>query len=223
MKLFARAWVQCNGNASKAAIRVGVAPEHATRQGSRWMADDGVKAECTRVLEATLARFDITTDRVLREVAFGAFLRPGELFDDEGLTVVSPKDWPDHVAATVQSFEVHERAVPGRFVDDDTMASGRRYVEPTTERVYKVKQVDKTAHLTLLMRHLKLLTEHHVHEHKHTLEAIIGESMKPIGASASAAALEHSTQRAITDPQAGGSPSPAPATLDSQLPDVELF
>lgn len=211
----------CNGRA--AAISVGVLPERAAQQASRWLSDPGIRAEVERVTVAALARFDITTERVLREVAFGAFSRPADFFDESGETVTPPNEWPDHVGAAVESFEVIDRAVPGRWVDDASIASGRRYIDATTEKRYKVRLVDKTAHRTLLMRHLKLLTEHHTHEHKHTLEAIIGESMKPIGASASPAALEHATQKAIATPQAGGSEPAPPATLERQFADVELF
>lgn len=187
------------------------------------MALPHIAGEVERLTVAALAKYEITAERVLREVSFGAFSRPGSFFDEDGETLTPPAEWPDVAAAAVQSFEVIERPRDGYFVPDADEESGRRYIPPHVERRYKVKLVDKTAHLTLLMRYLSLLTEKHEHTHTHTLEAIIGASMKPAGAAASPKALEARTGHPVEAPPPGVSGSSAPATLHSGPRDVELF
>lgn len=229
-RMFAAAVVKKGGNASAAARELGIKRESASVQAAKWMALPHVAAEVDRLTRAHLDRFGVTVDRVLQVVAFGAFVELPDIFDDEGETVVNPREWPIEVRASVESIEVVERMREATFVDDEQAPNGRRYVPAGIERRYKVKLVDKTAHRTLLMRHLGQLVDRKTVEHKHTLETIIGQSMRPrtIEAQTVAAAepLRLEPARSATPlepPQAGGSRAAAPATREGVPPRVEIF
>ncbi len=198
------------------------------------MALPHVAAEVARVEARYLQRFELTADRVLQVVTFGAFVELPDIFDEDGETITPPAEWPKAVRASVESIEVIERMREATFVDDETATNGRRYVPAGIERRYKVKLVDKTAHRTLLMRHLGQLVDRKVHEHKHTLETIIGASMRPREVAAPAqhaltAAAEPLTidvprsGTPIEAPQAGGSRASAAATAQGVPSRVEIF
>lgn len=133
-------------NATQAALRAGYSPKTANEQGCQLLANINVQLLIQQAMDARSQRTEITVDRVLQEVARLAFADLRALYDEHGkLKPITQLD--DDTAATVAGFEVLRRLEPG--------PNG----EPLPLEVVKLKTWDKTANLTLLMRHLKLLTD----------------------------------------------------------------
>jgi phage terminase small subunit len=133
-----------------------------------------VVAEVERLTAALLERAGINANRVIEELAHGAYIDPRVFFGPKGETVLPPGQWPESAARAVASFDVYEKKVPTSI----TVEGGKSVQKWETERTYKVKLVDKTAHLQLAMRHLKMLNDKLTVEHEMKLEDLIGGSMR---------------------------------------------
>lgn len=132
-------------NATSSAIAAGYKKESAHSQGSRLLKH----AEIQAALARRRAKYDITADRVLSEVAKLAFANMADYISigEDGQAYVDlSKCTPEQLAA-ISEIKVDESA--------GGSGDGRR------ERVQRTtfKLCDKTANLTLLMRNMKLLTD----------------------------------------------------------------
>lgn len=126
-------------NASAAARRAGYSPRSAETNGNRMLRNAQVAA-AVRVAKAERERrTEITTDRVLRELARVAFFDPRKLFGADGQPLpIAELD--DDAAAVVAGLEVSVT-----HNDDGSVT-----------RVAKIKLADKLAALEKLGRHLGL-------------------------------------------------------------------
>ncbi len=126
-------------NAKQAAIRAGYSPRSAETNGNRMLRNAQVAA-AVRVAKAERERrTEITSDRVLRELARVAFFDPRKLFGADGQPLpIAELD--DDAAAVVAGLEVSVA-----HNDDGTVT-----------RVAKIKLADKLAALEKLGRHLGL-------------------------------------------------------------------
>ena len=130
-------------NATQAAIRAGYSSRTANEQGARLLADVSIAAAIRVAMAERARRVGITADRVLQEVAKLAFLDIAGAFNPDGTMKPLHEIDPD-VRAALAGLEVAEIA------GDEGQAIGR---------LRKIKLADKTANLTLLMRHLGMLND----------------------------------------------------------------
>ncbi len=130
-------------NATQASIRSGYSRRTAAKIGEENLR----KPDIARAIEAAMAeralRTEITADRVLQEVAKLAFFDIRKAFNPDG-TMKRLDQMDGDTAAALAGLEVTE----------ERNAQG----EPTGI-VRKLKLADKTASLTLLMRHLGMLND----------------------------------------------------------------
>lgn len=98
-----------------------------------------VKAAAQRRLEDL-----IDPSRVLRELVAVAYFDLREIFDAKG-NLRPASQWPDHVAAGIASSKIVKQNV--------TTGDGK------VDTIHELKVWDKIAAITLLMRHLGMLTD----------------------------------------------------------------
>jgi|TARA_R110000824_G_scaffold348326_1_gene535078 hypothetical protein len=101
----------------------------------------------------------IDPDRVLREAAKLAYSNIQDLLDEEG-QVRPIKDWPRELAAAVSSIDLTKKNL--------TSGDGKQ------EDVVRIRLWDKPTNLTLLFKHLNLLTERlHLSADKEILDRLM--------------------------------------------------
>ena len=138
--------------------------ESARRTASRLLTNVDVQAAIARGKQAQAERTGITADRVLQEIARLAFVDVRKLYGVDGSLKPIPA-LDDDTAAALSSLEVDEL----REWDGNTWHS--------VGQTKKLKLWDKTANLTLLAKHLRLLVEQveHTHEPGEGLAALVKE------------------------------------------------
>lgn len=132
-------------NASQAAIRAGYSKAAAGALGYDLLQIPKVAARVKQLMDERAARVQITQDRVLRELARLAFSDLRQAFREDG-TLKLPHEWDDDTAAAMAGVDTTTSSVGG----DDS---------PITLTTKKVKVFDKSAALTLAMRHLGMLND----------------------------------------------------------------
>ena len=134
-----------DSNATRAAKSVGYSEHTAYVQGSRLLKNPEIQA----ALDRRRAKHGITAERVLAEVSKLAFSNIGDYIriTDDGQAYVDLSQCTPEQLAAIGEIKVDESA--------GGSGDGRR------ERVQRTtfKTHDKVASLTLLMRHLKMLTD----------------------------------------------------------------
>lgn len=111
---------------------------------SRLLADARVKQRLAELIERQQRRFDISADRVMRELGRIAFSDVRQVFDQCG-AIEDPRQLDDETAAAVAAVEV-EKLFEGKGPD-------RKHIGYTQ----KLKLWDKNAALNALAKHFKLL------------------------------------------------------------------
>lgn len=133
-------------NASAAAERAGYSPRTAYSIGGQLLAKPEVAAALEAAKAARSERTAITADRVLEELGRIGFSDVRMMFTPGGSLLV-PTDLSDEIAPAVQSVEAVER--PRR----------NEAGEVEIEMVRKVRLHDKLGALTLIAKHLGMITE----------------------------------------------------------------
>lgn len=104
-ELFIEAYIQNDGNATKAALTAGYSPRTAYSQGQRLLSNveisSRIKARQTEVLD----NLKITTERILLERARLAFFDPRKLLDKNGHPIPI-QDLDDDTAAVIAGMDV---------------------------------------------------------------------------------------------------------------------
>jgi hypothetical protein len=101
----------------------------------------------------------IDPDRALREAAKLAYSNIQDLLDEHG-NVRPIKEWPRELAAAVSSIDITKKNL--------TAGDGKQ------EDVVRIRLWDKPSNLTLLFKHLNLLTEHlHLSADKEILDRLM--------------------------------------------------
>jgi phage terminase small subunit len=127
-----------DGNGTRAAVAAGVPEKSASVTASRWLKNARIAAIIAERQAQRAAKFEITADRVLQELAKLAYFDPGKLYDEDGkLKPVYELD--DMTRAAVSSLEVEEKST-----------RGSRAVTK------KIKLADKGQNLERLGKHLRL-------------------------------------------------------------------
>ncbi|WP_051983782.1 terminase small subunit [Burkholderia pyrrocinia] len=137
-------------NASAAARRAGYSERTANEQGARLLAKVSVQEAVRAAMSDRRERTHITQDRVLRELARIAFFDIRRLYNADG-TLKRPDQLDDEAAAGLAGVDVVEQMTYSADGDGELTAT------PTLTK--KAKVFDKTAALTLAMRHLGMLND----------------------------------------------------------------
>lgn len=138
-------------NATKAAIRAGYSKGTARVIGPENLSKPVVQAAITEAMKSRSQRTEITQDRVLQELARIAFFDIRRLYNEDG-SMKRPDQLDDEAAAVLAGIDVIEN-VGSVEVDPD---GSIRHIPQFTK---KAKVFDKTAALTLAMRHLGMLKD----------------------------------------------------------------
>ncbi|MEY8171315.1 terminase small subunit [Burkholderia multivorans] len=140
----------CDLNASAAARRAGYSEKTANEQGARLLAKVSVQEAVRAAMTDRRERTHVTQDRVLRELARIAFFDIRRLYNADG-TLKRPDQLDDEAAAVLAGVDVVEQMTYN--------ADGSGELTPTPTLTKKAKVFDKTAALTLAMRHLGMLND----------------------------------------------------------------
>ena len=125
-------------NASGAARRAGYSPTSATDQGHVLLSKPDVQAAIAIAEAERAERTQITADRTLLEIARLAFVDATSILAADG-TLLPVQDWPVAVKKAVTALKVRTDATGAQILD--------------------VKFADKGKMLTLLARHLGLISD----------------------------------------------------------------
>lgn len=136
-KLFAEAYLTNSGNVAEAARAAGLSAKTASSAGGRMLKHVEVQHIINTRRAALIEKFELTTERTLREIARLAYADPRKFFNADG-TLKQIHELDDDTAATIASVELDE-------IKEDGVVIGL---------TRKVKQWDKNAALEKAMKHL---------------------------------------------------------------------
>lgn len=139
-----------DSNGTQAAIRAGFSKRTANKIAHQLLGKPHVAALIQARQAKLAAKFEITAERVISELAAVGFADIRDLYDESGkLRPISTLE--QRVAASIAGIEVEEIVV------------GRGKKKTVAGAVLKVKRHDKVRALEALGRHFKLFTEKHEH------------------------------------------------------------
>lgn len=192
-------------NAEQAAIRAGVCPSKAKRAASTLLGRDSIQAALEKIMSRTVATAKQMTARTIEELTALAFFDVRQLYDDSG-NFRPPKDWPDGVA----------KAVAGMTIDAKTGV------------VTKVRVVDKTKAIEMIMRHLSLFNDKLDLSYNSTTIQIDrgGRTDEPIDAEIVGRESPERVKRLLEseeEPEEEEPERPKPLSMPEQEPDEDIF
>jgi phage terminase small subunit len=150
-RLFVEAYIQNGGNATEAAKTAGYSVVTAGQQGSRLLKDVNVQQLLGGRQEKLAAKFELTTEAVLKNLAQAIYFDPRKLYQEDG-SLKPIHELDDDAAQALAGFEVVEMAGGGEFGGPE----GLKHVPMYTK---KVKWLDKNAAREQAMKHLGLYRE----------------------------------------------------------------
>lgn len=106
-KAFVEAFLSNGGNATKAALQAGYSAGGAAKQGYRMSKDPAILSEINKRRAEAAQKLEITSDRVLLEIARLALFDPRKLFDNTGQPIPI-QSLDDDTAAALAGLDVHE-------------------------------------------------------------------------------------------------------------------
>jgi phage terminase small subunit len=133
-------------NGTRAAIAAGYAPNSAAVAASRLLKKANIQAQIAKLRDKSLAKLEISRERVLAEIAKIAFLDPRKFFNSDG-SVKQPGEIDDDTAASLAGLEVCE------------LFEGAGEQKHAYGLLKKIRIADKRSALELLGKHLKLFTD----------------------------------------------------------------
>ena len=140
-KLFAEAYLSNGGNSTEAAKQAGYSAKTAKSQGSRLLTHVDVVALVQQRRASLVEKFELTTERTLKEIARLAYVDPRKFFHADG----RPKnitELDDDTAAALAGMEVTE----------EFEGTGENRVSKGFTKKYKL--ADKNSALEKAMKHL---------------------------------------------------------------------
>lgn len=165
-ELFCREYL-ISMNFADAARKAGYS-SHVAKTGSRDFLDHpGIKARLQELQAPAVARFEVATEQVLKELFRIATCDIGLAFNEDG-TMKALHEIPEDVRRAIQAVET-EQLFDGQGKD--------RYQVGHTKRI---KFWDKNKALEMLAKHLKLLTDRIEHSGSFTLEQLVAASQKKV-------------------------------------------
>lgn len=143
------------GNARKAAIMIGCPEKTAGNRGCGFMKLPKVKEGIQALIEEHIAKFEISSEKILQEIATMAFANMSSYlkFGEDGSAVIDWSMLSSAQTAAIKSVKIDEVMEKDGGVDENG--------KPTWEKVKKItfELHDKKGSLELLGRHHKLFTD----------------------------------------------------------------
>lgn len=146
--LFIEAFIANGGNATQAAIKAGFSAKSAKQQGSRLLTDANLLAAIERRRKELREKVELTTEKVLRNLAQAIMFDPRKMFNADG-SLKRMQDLDDDTAQALAGFEVVEMA-GGMKIDGE---GGVQHIPMYTK---KVKWLDKNSAREQAMKHFGL-------------------------------------------------------------------
>lgn len=140
---FVEAYIANGGNATEAAKTAGFSPKTSASQARRLLKDVRVASAVKRRRVEAGSKYELTTERVLKECARIVYADPRKLFGPDGNPIPIPK-LDDDAAAAVAGFEHVEEF------------SGRGKSRELSGYTKKLKLWDKNSAIDKAMKHLGL-------------------------------------------------------------------
>lgn len=156
--LFVEAFIANGGNATEAAKTAGYSAKTAKQAGSRLLTHVDVQAAIAERRVDLQEKAELTTERVLRELARIAFADPRRYFAADG-SVKSIRELDDDAAAALSGIDVVEMAASmAQVPTGETGKDGKPQTALAAVPMYtkKVRMWDKNAALEKAMKHLGL-------------------------------------------------------------------
>ena len=130
------------------------------------MANPEIAARISELTNKGLTNADITAERVMLELGRLAFADVRNVYDKRG-NLLPVHEFDDDAAATIAGIEAERKTVKKERVARVDMVSGEPEIDDTGAPIYdevlvetvvhKVKRYDKTAPLTVLAKHFKIV------------------------------------------------------------------
>jgi len=130
---FVEAYIANGENGTQAAIAIGVPERGAHVQASRWLKDVKVQKLLEKKRQELRARYALTTDRVVQELARVSYFNPKRLVDANGKPIPLHQ-LDDDTAAALSSVEISEVETRGRGKNKvviNRLVKGRPFNKPT--------------------------------------------------------------------------------------------
>jgi phage terminase small subunit len=100
---FVHSWVEL-GNGEQAAIAAGFSPKSARSKGSQLLNEPRVKEYLELCLRDMFRRFEVTAERIIKELACTAFFNPRDLFTEDG-NIKKLSEIPEHALRAVSRID----------------------------------------------------------------------------------------------------------------------
>jgi phage terminase small subunit len=114
-RLYVEAFITNGGNARQAAITAGYSEAGSDKASWRFQKDPEVMEMLRKRREKLIAKFELTTERTLLEIARLSYSDPRKLYNEDG-TLKSIHELDDDTAAAVAIIEVDEITSQGAVV-----------------------------------------------------------------------------------------------------------
>jgi phage terminase small subunit len=131
-------------NATQAAIRAGYSPKTAKQQAQRLMQEPAIKAAIAKKQKKVFVNAELTATRTLEAIRRPLVADVRKLFDSNG-NLRPITSLGDDEAALIAGFEV--------IVKNAEAGDGH------TDKVHKIKIVDRARYVEMAAKHFKLLTD----------------------------------------------------------------
>jgi len=158
-KLFADAYIANGGNATQAAITIGLSAKTAYSTGQRMMKHAETSALIQQKRNKLAEKYELTADAVIQSLAQAVYFDPRKLYDEHG-NLKAIKDLDDNTAAALAGLEVAEMRSDGEVIG----------------HTKKVKWLDKNTAREQAMKHLGLFGEDN--KQRNPLEGIERDNLK---------------------------------------------
>lgn len=139
--MFVEAYLVNGENGSEAAKAAGYSPKSAAQQASRLLTDAKVQARISARRGSLIKKFELTTERVMRNLAQVLYFDPRKLYREDG-SLKPIHELDDDTAQAISGFEVLEDF------------QGRGEERELSSLTKKVKWLDKNTARDQAMKHL---------------------------------------------------------------------
>jgi len=190
-------------NATQAAIRAGYPPTTATNTAAKMMKRGLVKDAVARAMAARSRRTGVTADRVIREAAKVAFGDPRVLFREYG-ALRAPTEYDEDDAAMIEGIKTRRIVEVG--------ADG----EMVPVEIQEVKLASKMGALTLLAKHLGLLTDK-LDVNVNSIAVRLDEAFKRMGMAPKGQIIDAEVDEPEDDPEGHSELTPEQAEIAARL------
>ena len=152
-------------NFAEAARRAGYSDKVANNSAKKFLENPIIKARLEELQAPTMARYEITAEKIIHELYRIATCDISQAFNEDG-SMKLIHEMPEDVRRAIQAVEI------------DQLFEGFGKYRVQIGHTKRIKFWDKTKALELLAKHFKLLTDKIEHTGSVTLEQLVASSKK---------------------------------------------